>query len=215
MDALGLHEASDEELVATYHSGHPEAMNVLLERFRDFARLKARGYFLLGADRDDIIQEGMIGLYKAIRDYRDDQAASFRTFAEVCITRQILSAVKTATRHKHGPLNSYVSLSTPVTETEDQERVLADVIPAPLIADPAEMVVSTENVLSIKMAFSDLLSDFEAEVLHLYVEGKSYEDIAGRMGRSAKAVDNALQRIKKKLELHMQDRDREPAAEPR
>ena len=215
MNALGMHETSDEELVAKYRSGHAESMNVLLERFRDFARLKARGYFLLGADRDDIIQEGMIGLYKAIRDYRDDQAASFRTFAEVCITRQILSAVKTATRHKHGPLNTYVSLSTPVSESEDQERVLADVIPAPLIDDPAEMVVSTENALSIKMAFSELLSDFEAEVLHLYVEGKSYEDIGKRMGRSAKAVDNALQRIKKKLELHMQDRDREPASDPR
>jgi RNA polymerase sporulation-specific sigma factor len=214
MDALDLQDASDEELVAKYHSGHQEAMNALLERFRDFARLKARSYFLLGADRDDIIQEGMIGLYKAIRDYREDAAASFRTFAEVCITRQVLSAVKMATRQKHGPLNTYVSLSTPVSDSEDQERVLADVIPAPLTDDPAEMVISTENVLSIKMAFSDLLSDFEAEVLHLYVEGKSYEDIAVRMSRSAKAVDNALQRIKKKLELHMQDRDREPASGP-
>jgi RNA polymerase sporulation-specific sigma factor len=211
--ALGLEEVSDEELVAKFQGGHQPAMTALLERYREFARFKARSYFLAGADRDDIVQEGMIGLYKAIRDYRDDADASFRTFAELCITRQIISAVKTATRHKHRPLNTYVSLATPVAESDDQERVLADVIPAPTMADPAEMVISTENALSIKMAFSELLSDFEAEVLHLYVEGMSYDEIGRRLSRSAKAVDNALQRIKRKLELHLHDRDEEPASD--
>ncbi|HVM12485.1 MAG TPA: RNA polymerase sporulation sigma factor SigH [Actinomycetota bacterium] len=204
-------ETPDEDLVAAYQAGEPGAMETLLERYRDFARLKARSYFLAGADRDDIVQEGMIGLYKAIRDYRADGDAAFRTFAEVCITRQILTAVKTASRHKHGPLNTYVSLATPVSETEGEDRTLADVIPAPAMTDPAEMLLSHENVLAIRMAFSELLSEFETEVLHLYVEGKSYEDIAGRLGRSAKAVDNALQRIKRKLELHTQDHEPERA----
>ena len=214
MSIYALHtveERADEELVAGYQAGEPGAMETLLDRYRDFARLKARSYFLAGADRDDIVQEGMIGLYKAIRDYREGGDASFRTFAEVCITRQILTAVKTATRHKHGPLNSYVSLATPISETDEQERTLADVLPAPAITDPAEMLVSHENVLAIRIAFSELLSEFESEVLHLYVEGKSYEDIGELLDRSAKAVDNALQRIKRKLELHTQDHESEAA----
>ena len=204
-------ETPDEQLVARYQAGDQESMRILLDRYRDFTRLKARTYFLVGADRDDIIQEGMIGLYKAMRDYKPDQDALFKTFAEVCITRQIITAVKTATRHKHGPLNSYVSLATPVSDSEDQDRTIADVIPAPTHSDPAEMAISNENMLAIKMAFSELLSDFEAEVLHLYVEGKSYEEIGDLLGRHAKAVDNALQRIKRKLELHMAEREAEPS----
>ena len=202
--ALNLGEdIPDEKLAARYQAGDQAAMRLLLDRYREFTRMKARTYFLVGADRDDIIQEGMIGLYKAMRDYKPDQDAMFKTFAEVCITRQIITAVKTATRHKHGPLNNYLSLATPVTDSEEQDRTIADVIPAPAHTDPAEMVISNENVLAIKMAFSELLSDFEAEVLHLYVEGKSYDEIGELLGRHGKAVDNALQRIKRKLELHM------------
>lgn len=203
-------EASDEELVERYQHGDARSMDQLLERFRDFARLKARTYFIQGADRDDIVQEAMIGLYKSIRDYATGNNALFRTFAEVCITRQIITAVKTATRQKHGPLNSYVSLNTPLSSTDDPDRVLGDVIPAPPSADPAEALIHHEDTLAIKMAFAEVLSDFEAEVLHLYVEGKSYQDIAKRLHRSAKAIDNAIQRIKKKIEVNIRARDAEP-----
>src|SRR5687768_14790787 len=171
---LDLSTDTDEELVARYHAGHEAAVEALLNRYRNFARLKARSYFLAGADKDDIIQEGMIGLYKAIRDYSPDKQASFRAFAEICITRQIITAIKTATRQKHGPLNSYVSFNKPIGADDDPDRVLMDVLRAAEIADPAEVVVHNEELHSIKMAFAEVLSDFEAEVLHLYVEGKSY-----------------------------------------
>jgi RNA polymerase sporulation-specific sigma factor len=148
----------------------------------------------------------MIGLYKAIRDYSADRQASFRAFAEICITRQIITAVKTATRQKHVPLNSYVSLSKPIAAEEDPDWVLQDVIQAPQIADPAEMVVSHDELRSIKIAFAEILSDFEAEVLHMYVEGKSYQEIGKRLSRHVKSIDNALQRIKRKVELHLKGR---------
>ncbi len=202
-----VEEVSDEVLVARYQQGDGRAIEVLLDRYRDFPRAKARSYFLVGADRDDIIQEGLIGLYKAIRDYQPGNNASFRTFADVCITRQILTAVKTATRHKHGPLNTGISLATPMSVSDDPDRVLADVLEAPRSSDPAELVVSMEGVTSIRVAFIGSLSRFEAEVLSLYLGGSSYQEIAELLSRHVKAIDNALQRIKKKLELHIRSRD--------
>jgi RNA polymerase sporulation-specific sigma factor len=201
---LGM--ASDEELVALYHQGQQPAIDALLERYRNFARMKARSYFLAGADKDDIVQEGMIGLYKAIRDFMAERQASFRAFAEICITRQIITAVKTATRQKHVPLNSYVSLSKPLASEEDPDWVLMDVLETPQVTDPAELVISSDELRSIKLAFAEILSDFEAEVLHMYVEGKSYQEIGDLLGRHVKSVDNALQRIKRKVELHLRTR---------
>lgn len=202
-----LTECPDEELVDRYRSGTPEAMEILLERYRNFARMKARSYFLVGADKDDIIQEGMIGLYKAIRDFSDDKQASFRAFAEICITRQIITAIKTATRQKHIPLNQYVSLSKPIAGDDDPDRVLMDILRSPQVSDPADMVISSEELQGIKLAFAEILSDFEAEVLHLYVEGKSYQEIGALLDRHVKSIDNALQRIKRKIELHLKSRE--------
>ena len=208
-----ISEASDEDLVALYQQGNSSAVEALLERYRNFARMKARSYFLAGADKDDIVQEGMIGLYKAIRDFVADRQASFRAFAEICITRQIITAVKTATRQKHVPLNTYVSLSKPLASEEDPDWLLMDVLETPNVSDPAELVISSDELRSIKLAFAEILSDFEAEVLHMYVEGKSYQEIAEFLGRHVKSVDNALQRIKRKVELHLRTRGGGQAAE--
>jgi RNA polymerase sporulation-specific sigma factor len=207
-----IDDVTDEDLVALYRDGIHTAMETLLTRYRNFARMKARSYFLAGADKDDIVQEGMIGLYKAIRDFNPDREASFRGFAEICITRQIITAVKTATRQKHGPLNSYVSLNKPIGSEEDSDWVLQDVIQTDEIADPAELVISHDELRSIKIAFAEILSDFEAEVLHMYVEGKSYQEIGEHLDRHVKSIDNALQRIKRKVELHLRGRadDDEP-----
>jgi RNA polymerase sporulation-specific sigma factor len=194
---------ADEELVALYRAGDPAAIEELLSRYRSFARVKARSYFLVGADRDDILQEGMIGLYKAIRDYAPEREASFRAFAELCVTRQIITAVKTATRQKHVPLNTYVSLSKPVGDDEDPDRSLQEVLANVRAPDPADLVIGNEELRSMKIAFAEILSDFEAEVLHMYVEGKSYQEIAGHLDRHVKSIDNAIQRIKRKVELHL------------
>jgi RNA polymerase sporulation-specific sigma factor len=201
-----LDTTTDEELVALYHQGEQAAVDALLHRYRSFTRLKARSYFLVGADKDDIIQEGMIGLYKAIRDYLPDRQASFRAFADLCITRQIITAVKTATRQKHVPLNTYVSLSKPIGGEEDSDWSLQDVLENVQVADPADVVISHDELRSMKIAFAEILSDFEAEVLHMYVEGKSYQEIAERLDRHVKSIDNAIQRIKRKVELHLRDR---------
>ena len=204
---LDIESVGDEELVALYRQGMTSAMEGLLARYRNFARMKARSYFLAGADKDDIVQEGMIGLYKAIRDFSADRQASFRAFAEICITRQIITAVKTATRQKHVPLNSYVSLNKPIAAEDDPDWVLQDVIQADEVSDPAELVISHDELRSIKIAFAEILSDFEAEVLHMYVEGKSYQEIAAHLDRHVKSIDNALQRIKRKVELHLRGRE--------
>jgi RNA polymerase sporulation-specific sigma factor len=207
-----LGAATDEDLVARYQRGDQEAVEELLGRYRNFTRLKARSYFLAGADKDDIIQEGMIGLYKAIRDFDPGHETAFRSFAEICITRQIITAVKTATRQKHVPLNQYVSLSKPISSNEDPDWVLMDVLEATQASDPAELVISHDELRSIKLAFAEILSDFEAEVLHMYVEGKSYQEIAEHLGRHQKSIDNALQRIKRKVELHLKERHAEGSA---
>jgi RNA polymerase sporulation-specific sigma factor len=206
-------EVSDEDLILRYHRGEERAVEILLGRYRNFARLKARSYFLVGADRDDIVQEGMIGLYKAIRDFSSSHQASFRAFAEICITRQIITAIKTATRQKHGPLNSYVSLNKPIAPEDDPDRVLLDVLQGVEGEDPAEMVISREDLSNIRVAFSEILSNFEAEVLHLYVEGKTYHEISDMLHRHVKSIDNALQRIKRKIELHLKARAKRQKAE--
>jgi RNA polymerase sporulation-specific sigma factor len=199
-------EKSDEDLVHAARAGDDAALSRLLTKYRAFARVKARSYFLVGADREDIVQEGMIGLYKAIRDFNSEMETSFRAFAELCVTRQIITAIKTATRQKHGPLNNYVSFSRPVGNDDDGERVLADVLPTTAISDPADLVISAERIRALQAHFDEVLSDLETEVLRLYVEGKSYQEIAERLQRHVKSIDNALQRIKRKLEGHLRAR---------
>ncbi len=205
---------TDDDLVALFHQGHLEAVEVLLERYRRFARAKARGYFLIGADFDDIEQEGMIGLFKAVRDFRPDRQSSFRAFAELCVTRQILTAIKTSTRHKHQPLNQYVSLSGFRAVDDPDERPLEDMLHDIQVADPADELVSLECMEQLRVAIAKMLSELEVDVLRLYVEGRSYQEIGELLGRHAKSVDNAIQRIKRKLESHLIDRRAEehPAA---
>ena len=198
---------TDDELVLAARAGDDVALAELLTKYRNFARVKARSYFLVGADREDIVQEGMIGLYKAIRDFNTEMQTSFRAFAELCVTRQIITAIKTATRQKHTPLNSYVSFNRPVVSDEDGDRTLGDVIPTVAITDPADLVISSERIRALQRHFDEVLSDLETEVLRLYVEGKSYQEIAESLNRHVKSIDNALQRIKRKLEMHLRARE--------
>lgn len=204
---LGYGHLKDGEAVKLAQSGDTRALITMICRYEEFVRLKARSYFLIGADRDDIIQEGMIGLYKAIRDYREDKDTSFKGFAELCITRQIITAVKMATRQKHTPLNSYVSLNNPVPEAEDSDRRVFEFLASRESLDPAEMVISDDEALSIKVNFGRMLSGLEAQVLKLYIEGRSYQEIAVLLDRHVKSIDNALQRIKKKIEQHLYYRE--------
>ena len=197
---------SDEELAQAAQAGDDDAEAALLTRYRPFVRSKARSYFLIGGDDQDVVQEGMIGLFKAIRDYDPNQQMSFRGFAELCITRQLISAVKSATRYKHGPLNSYVSFSRSVGEDDEGERVLADVLPATPQSDPAEHVTSAERVRDLQAYVDEALSDLEVEVLRMYVDGRSYVEIADTLRRRTKSVDNALQRIKRKIDSHLRER---------
>lgn len=193
----------DSRLIARAQSGDELAAAELLRRYRSFVRCKARSYFLAGGERDDVIQEGMIGLYKAIRDYRPDRQASFRSFAELCITRQLITAIKTATRQKHAPLNMYVSLNQPASFDEEGDRVLSDILAVKQICDPADIVISEWEAVSIREGFTEALSGFETDVLRLYVEGKSYQEIAAMLDRGVKSVDNALQRVKRKVEVQL------------
>jgi RNA polymerase sporulation-specific sigma factor len=199
----GVLEITDEELVEQARLGDDRAIETLLNRYRHYARAKARTYFLAGADKEDIVQEGMIGLFKAIRDFQVARGTAFRAFAELCMTRQIITAIKSATRRKHHPLNSYVSLNRPAGEGDDPERLVGDELAEASISDPADLVVSAEQIDRIKTSVERLLSDFEGEVLHRYMEGQSYQQIAESLGRHAKSIDNALQRIKRKLEPHL------------
>src|SRR5688500_6623795 len=207
LDLIPLTELTDTELVARFHEGDHEALQVLLERYRRFARAKARGYFLVGADSDDIEQEGMIGLFKAARDYNPDRQASFRAFAELCITRQVITAIKTATRQKHQPLNQYVSISGVRGSDDPSERTVEDLLDDHYLADPAVEVVSNERMAQMRQSMTEMLSGLEVDVLRLYVEGKSYQEIGEQLGRHVKSIDNALQRIKRKLEGHLAERD--------
>jgi len=196
----------DEDLIAAFHAGNVEVLEYLIKKYTNFVRVKARTYFLMGAEREDIIQEGMIGLYKAIRDFRSDRMSSFKAFAELCITRQIITAIKTATRQKHIPLNSYVSLDKPIYD-EDSERTLLDVIGSPKGSDPEEMIIKQEMFGKLEQTMSELLSAFESRVLALYLEGLSYHEIANYLNKHVKSIDNALQRVKRKLEYCLEVRD--------
>ncbi|AZN38443.1 MULTISPECIES: RNA polymerase sporulation sigma factor SigH [Paenibacillus] len=197
---------TDEDIVETVREGDSEALEYLINKYKNFVRAKARSYFLIGADREDIVQEGMIGLYKAIRDFKGDKLASFKAFAELCITRQIITAIKTATRQKHIPLNSYVSLDKPIYD-EDSDRTLLDVICGTRVSDPEELIINQEEFIGLEDKMSEILSDLERKVLMLYLDGRSYQEIAVDLDRHVKSIDNALQRVKRKLERYLELRD--------
>ncbi len=204
---------TDDDLVELFRGGEVQALNLLFERYRRFARAKARCYFLVGADFDDIEQEGMIGLFKAVRDFRADREASFRVFAELCITRQIITAIKTATRQKHQPLNQYVSLSGLRVIDDSGERSVEDLLDSHQVPDPADEIVSYECMAAMRASMAEMLSTLEVDVLRLYLEGRSYQEISAELGRHVKSIDNALQRIKRKLEAHLAARDADEAEE--
>ena len=197
---------TDEEIVEIARVGDIDAQEYLINKYKNYVRAKARTYFLLGGDKEDLIQEGMIGMYKAIRDFRSDKLSSFRAFAELCITRQIITAIKTATRQKHIPLNSYVSLNKPIYD-EDSDRTLLDVITGNKVTDPEELIISREEFTEIETKMGELLSSLEWKVLMYYLEGKSYQEIAEDLGRHVKSIDNALQRVKRKLEKYLAERE--------
>lgn len=197
---------ADEELVESVRVGDSEALEYLINKYRNFVRAKARSYFLIGADREDIVQEGMIGLYKSIRDFRGDKLTSFKAFAELCITRQIITAIKTATRQKHIPLNSYVSLDKPIYD-EDSDRTLLDVIGGSRVQDPEELMINKEEFSGLEDKMGEVLSDLERKVLMLYLDGRSYQEISADLDRHVKSIDNALQRVKRKLERYLEVRN--------
>jgi len=199
-------ELPDEDIVELAQNGEQLATEYLVDKYKNFVRAKARSYFLIGADKEDIIQEGMIGLFKAIRDYRGDKLTSFRAFAELCITRQIITAIKTATRQKHIPLNSYVSLNKPIYD-DDSDRTLMDILSTTRITNPEEIIISKEEFYGIEQKMSEILSSLEWKVLMAYLEGKSYQEIALELKRHVKSIDNALQRVKRKLEKYLEDRE--------
>ncbi|WP_399207825.1 RNA polymerase sporulation sigma factor SigH [Sutcliffiella rhizosphaerae] len=196
----------DEQMVELVHIGDSEALDYLINKYKNFVRAKARSYFLIGADREDIVQEGMIGLYKAIRDFKEDKLTSFKAFAELCITRQIITAIKTATRQKHIPLNSYVSLDKPIYD-EESDRTLMDVISGAKVMDPEELIINQEEFDDIEVKMGELLSDLERKVLALYLDGRSYQEISEDLNRHVKSIDNALQRVKRKLERYLELRE--------
>ena len=200
-------EMPDEQVVGQAQQGDSLAIEYLLSKYKNFVRSKARSYFLIGADHEDIVQEGMIGLFKAIRDYQVERLSSVRAFAELCITRQIITAIKTATRQKHVPLNSYVSLNKPIYE-EESDRTLMDVITEGRSADPEELLIGQESYVSIESQIDEVLSPLERRVLSAYLDGKSYQEIAKMLGRHVKSIDNALQRVKHKLEKLIRERNR-------
>ena len=206
LDMIELEHLTDEEVVELAKYGNVGALEFLINKYKNFVRAKARTYFLIGADREDIIQEGMIGLYKAIRDYRYDRQASFRAFAEICVTRQIITAIKTATRQKHIPLNSYVSLNKPVFD-EESERTLGEVVITEKDGNPEDLFINQENLMDIESTMNKILSPLEQEVVGLYLEGKSYQEIAEQLDRHVKSVDNALQRVKRKLDQYLEKRE--------
>jgi len=201
-------QLDDGFLIALAKQGNPDAYDRLVRRYYGFVRLKASSYFLAGGDSDDLIQEGLVGLYKAIRDYRTDRESSFRNFAELCITRQIITAVKTATRNKHTPLNQYLSFSSsPSSSAAEGEPTLDEVIPGPSVNDPVNQVISSEELQALVACLSTVLSELESRVLSLYLDGYSYEDVGKRLDCDTKTVDNALQRVKRKVGTHLAARN--------
>ncbi len=196
-------QMNDDELVELVHQGDMEAQETLIKRYKNFVLAKSRSYFLVGADREDIVQEGMIGLYKAVRDYKIERLASFRAFAELCITRQIITAIKAATRQKHQPLNTYISLNKPIYD-EESDRTLLDVLKGGKLSNPEALFISNETYDLIESEISSMLSDLEFDVLQEYLDGKSYQNIAIALDKHVKSVDNALQRVKRKLEVFLE-----------
>ena len=197
-------QLTDEDIILEIKTNcDNQALDYLINKYRPFVRAKTRTYFLVGADSEDIVQEGMIGLYKAIRDFRNDKLSSFRAFAELCVTRQIITAIKTATRQKHIPLNSYISINKPIYD-EESDRTLLDVLPGGQVSDPEELVISQEEYIDIEAKMEEILSDLEWKVLMSYLDGKSYQEIAVDLNRHVKSIDNALQRVKRKLEKYME-----------
>lgn len=193
---------NDEELIEMVQQGNIDALDFLITKYRLLVRAKARSYFLIGADKEDIMQEGMIGLYKAIRDFKGDKLSSFRAFAELCITRQIITAIKTATRQKHIPLNSYVSLDKPIFD-EESDRTLMDMLTGAIMDDPEELMIHREEFGYLEEKIGEILSELEQQVLSLYLDGQSYHEISAELNRHVKSIDNALQRVKRKLERHL------------
>lgn len=198
----GFASVSDEEVVILAQQGDAVALEYILEKYKGLVKARARSYFLIGADREDIVQEGMIGLYKAIRDYNADKLSGFAAFADLCATRQIVTAIKTATRQKHIPLNTYISLNRPVYD-EESERTLFDVVSERDVTDPEQIVINEESYDQMRGKIGKSLSDFEWKVLSSYLQGRSYQEIAGELGKPVKSIDNALQRIKRKLEFQL------------
>ncbi len=202
----GQLQVEDGYLIALAKQGDPTAYDRIVRRYYGFVRLKASSYFLVGGDSDDLIQEGLVGLYKAVRDFRTDRESSFRNFAELCITRQIITAVKTATRNKHTPLNQYVSFSSSPSNAMEGEPTLDEIIPGPTVHDPVNQVISSEELRSLVDCLSSALSELESRVLALYLDGYSYEQVGERIGCDSKTVDNALQRVKRKIGVHLGSR---------
>ena len=201
-------ELEDLQLVLRARNGSQDALDGLMRRYAGFVRLKASSYFLAGGDADDLVQEGMIGLFKAVRDFRPDKETSFRSFAELCVTRQIITAIKTATRYKHAPLNTYVSFShTPAGQDSDGDCTLGDALPGPAVNDPSVCVISTEELQSLVFSLGSGLSRLESDALRLYLDGNSYEQMADELGCDTKTIDNALQRVKRKIISHEKSRE--------
>jgi RNA polymerase sporulation-specific sigma factor len=200
-------ELDDTYLVALAKRGSADAYDRIVKRYRGFVRLKASSYFLLGGDSEDLIQEGLVGLFKAVRDFRSDRESSFRNFAELCITRQIITAVKTASRNKHAPLNQYVSFAQTPAAAGDSETTLEEVLPGATSEDPAQRVIASEELQALVACMSSVLSDLESRVLSLYLDGHSYEAIGERLECDTKTVDNALQRVKRKVGTHLSSRE--------
>lgn len=200
-------ELDDQYLIARAKSGDGPAYDQIVRRYTGFVRLKASSYFLLGGDGDDLIQEGLLGLFKAVRDFRTDRESSFRNFAELCITRQMITAVKTASRNKHAPLNQYVSFAQSPAAGSEADSSLEEVLPGPIVDDPASRVIASEELASLVDCLTSVLSELESEVLTLYLDGYSYEEVAERLDCDTKTVDNALQRVKRKVSIHLGSRE--------
>ena len=206
IEFVSVAQQDEYEMVLKASNGDIIALEHIINKYKNFVKAKAKSYFLVGADKEDIIQEGMIGLYKAIRDFDGSKTNSFKCFAEICITRQIITAIKTATRQKHIPLNSYVSLNKPIYD-EESDRTLMDIIAASIITDPEELIISKEELKNIESKMNEILSKLELQVLELYLNGISYQYIADIIGRDVKSIDNALQRVKRKMEKYLENRN--------
>ena len=205
-ESIDNSQQDEYDIVLKASKGDKIALEYIIKKYKNFVKAKAKSYFLIGADKEDIIQEGTIGLYKAVRDFDASKTNSFKGFADICITRQIITAIKTATRQKHIPLNSYISLNKPVYD-EESERTLLDIIATSIVTDPEELIISKEELKHIESKMNELLSDLELQVVEYYLNGKSYQYIADKLKRDVKSIDNALQRVKRKLEKHLENRN--------